>query len=372
MPETDVLLSYIHSDRNGDQELVTTGPRIDERNDETGDQIESQVLFRRDAYSLIAGGGAYHVDVDREFNFDFSPAPCLIPTGCEVTSTFDREQQNLYLYGNLALPSPVTWTVGFGYDWYEQRDLDIDKLSPKLGAQWDITDRVRLRAAAFETVKRDLIASQTIEPTQIAGFNQFFDDLNGTKARRYGLGLDARLTGQVYGGLEASWRELDTPTFEGDSVTRAKWDEELYRAYIYWTPHDQWAVSAELIWDGFKSADEEPNVDIPAEVKTASVPVTVRYFSPLGIFGQIGLTYVHQDVARRASSTVAEGHDDFVLLDATVGYRLPQRRGIFSLEARNLLDSGFDYQDDNYRSNEPRTPGYLPERIILGRLTLTF
>ena len=322
--------------------------------------------------SLTAGGGAYHVDVDQELEFDFAPAPCLIPTGCEVTANFERSQQNVYMYGNFVLPAPVTWTVGFGYDWYDQRDLDTDKLSPKLGAQWDITDRLRLRAALFDTVKRDLIATQTIEPTQVAGFNQFFDDLNGTKARRYGVGLDARVTSQVYAGLEASWRELDTPTFEGDAVTRAKWDETLYRAYLYWTPRAAWALTAELIWDEFESAKEEPNIDIPAEVDTLSVPVALRYFSPLGIFGQIGVAFVHQDVARRAASTAPEGNDDFVVLDAAVGYRLPRRRGILSLEATNLLDSGFDFQDDNYRSNEPKTPRYLPERTILGRLTLTF
>ena len=119
-------------------------------------------------------------------------------------------------------------------------------------------------------------------------------------------------------------------------------------------------VHRRLVWDEFEEAKEEPNIDIPAEVDTVSVPVALRYFSPLGIFGQIGVAFVHQDVARRAASTTPEGSDDFVVLDAAVGYRLPRRKGILSLEATSLLDSRFDFQDD-YRSNEPKTPA-LPAR----------
>jgi hypothetical protein len=39
-----------------------------------------------------------------------------------------------------------------------------------------------LRAAAFRVLKRTLITDQTLEPTQVAGFNQFFDDANLTEA----------------------------------------------------------------------------------------------------------------------------------------------------------------------------------------------
>ena len=52
---------------------------------------------------------------------------------------------------------------------------------PKVGLQWNITDNLRLRLAWFENVKSALAANQTLEPTQVAGFNQLFDDINGTR-----------------------------------------------------------------------------------------------------------------------------------------------------------------------------------------------
>jgi len=68
-----------------------------------------------------------------------------------------------------------------------------------------------LRLAYIETVKRALLVDQTIEPTQVAAFNQFFDDQPGTRAKRYGIGIDARFASTVYGGVEASNRDLVVP-----------------------------------------------------------------------------------------------------------------------------------------------------------------
>ena len=58
-----------------------------------------------------------------------------------------------------------------------------------------------MRAAAFRVLKRTLITDQTLEPTQVAGFNQFFDDLNGTEAWRYGGAIDQKFTDTIFGGV---------------------------------------------------------------------------------------------------------------------------------------------------------------------------
>ena len=81
--------------------------------------------------------------------------------------------------------------MGLSYDDYGEEKTKVQAVSPKIGAQWNITENVRLRVAALQTVKPALIASQTIQPTQVAGFNQFFDDINGTRSWLYGAGLDA-------------------------------------------------------------------------------------------------------------------------------------------------------------------------------------
>jgi outer membrane receptor protein involved in Fe transport len=61
------------------------------------------------------------------------------------------------------------------------------------------------------------------------------------------------------------------------------------------------------------------------------------------------------------------GADRFWLLDAFVGYRLPNRRGFLSLNADNLLDRRFRFQDA-----DPEDTSLVPERLLSFRFTLAF
>lgn len=81
----------------------------------------------------------------------------------------------------------------------------------------------------------------------MAGFNQFFDDFNGTKAWRYGAAIDQKFSSSLFGGAELSKRDLRVPTvvevagFDQDgSSTRVDWEEDLARTYLFWTPHSGW------------------------------------------------------------------------------------------------------------------------------------
>jgi uncharacterized protein YccT (UPF0319 family) len=70
---------------------------------------------------------------------------------------------------------------------------------------------------------------------------------------------------------------------------------------------------------------------------------------------------------------MASGSDRFFLLDATVGYRLPKRWGIIALEARNLTDQQFQFQDYWFQTaNNNTDPRFLPERTWLARFILNF
>ena len=53
------------------------------------------------------------------------------------------------------------------------------------------------------------------------------------------------------------------------------------------------------------------------------------------------------------------------IVDASIRYRLPQRYGILSLEAKNLFDKEFQFQD-----LDPGNPRIFPTRLILFRFTL--
>jgi len=235
-----------------------------------------------------------------------------------------------------------------------------------------------LRAAAFQVVKPALVSNRTLEPTQVAGFNQLFDDVNGTKSQRYGVGLDVRANQQTKAGAEFTYRTLDEPLLDpvvGSWITEDR-NEQWHRLYLDWTPTARIAVHSELAYDRYHSnsgiATEFGN--LPENVETWSLPVTVSYFDPSGFFAGMGATGVDQSVQRSAAATQATGEDQFVVVDASVGYRLAKRRGVLSLAVKNLFDTEFMYQDDSYREfrDEPSIGPYFPDRTVMARMVVGF
>ena len=372
-PHSDVLVSVFH----GDRDEKPTNPEED--SNDRGYQLEAQYLFRADRFNWVIGLGGYDIDHS-------CLSPCL---------DFTARQHNAYLYANLAVPNNAIWTFGLGYSALEQTGnqlLDLDSVNPKFGVQWNVADNVRLRLAALKTLKPRLVVEQTIEPSQVAGFNQFFDEPNGTTAESYGAGLDLRLSANLYAGVELIRRDLDIPTF---NINLNDFDfldgrQQWYLGYLYWTPHPDWAIRAEYRLDKFLQSGA---LRLPAEfalltglssipgayqVDTVSIPLTVRYFRSSGLFGELGATYVHQKVEKTGflsppDLTPLAGKENFILLDAAVGYRLPKRWGSLSLEAKNILNEHFRYEDIS-RQLTPETGNlrFIPERSILARFALNF
>ena len=118
-----------------------------------------------------------------------------------------------------------------------------DQFNPKFGLTWNPFPGTTIRGAAFKTIKRQFISNQTIEPTQVAGFNQFFDDTNGTIGWRYGGAIDQKFSDSLYGGAEFARRDLDVVQANGILRTTSiqfrpgfGQDEDLIRTYLNWTP----------------------------------------------------------------------------------------------------------------------------------------
>ena len=369
-PDSDIITSVFLTDR--DSNLSTATPVIDfeSQTDESGIQAEAQYIRRSDLFNLVAGGSYYNIDVD-----DHNTAIFQIP-GFEdedETRKFRREEKSSYAYGTIAWPRDIDWTLGVSVISLEQLELDKEEINPKFGVQWQATEWLRARAGIFQNVKRPLVVDQTIEPTQVAGFNQFFDDFNGTESTNYGGAIDLQLTKDLYAGVEAIRRDLEVQLDPG-IPDQEDGQEDLYRLYLYWTPHPYWAFTAEYEFDKFKRKSEG-ELDRPTKVETISLPLTARLFHPDGFFAELGTTFVHQEVERRAATLLpdtTQGDEVFVLLDAAVGVRLPGRRGVFGIELRNLLDESFSYQDQNFRRSEIIASPLIPERTALVRFTVNF
>jgi hypothetical protein len=82
---------------------------------------------------------------------------------------------------------------------------------------------------------------QTIEPTQVAGFNQYFDDKGGSEVEQFGLGMDTKFENGVSVGIEFVRRDLVIPIINAD-VSFESSDEKLTRSYLYWPVIDRLGI----------------------------------------------------------------------------------------------------------------------------------
>ncbi len=415
-PRSNLLISAIYSDRDQDTKGLETQDTVDfpvitfppfpappipiitlvpvtidtsqkTKTDEISRQFEAQHLYQGETLDTIVG--VTYAEVDQDYlitnNITFTPAGLFGPPSGVIDNDFKVtptiRDSRAYAYGNFNMPTQVTWTVGMSYHDYDEDDIDVNRFNPKLGVQWQVTDSLRLRAAWFKVVKPALASNRTLEPTQVAGFNQYFDDTNATRSERIGTGVDWKITPAVFVGAEFSRRELETPEFSfGPSSTTdwdenyLDWDEWTHRAYLYWTPADRWGLSAELVYDKFEGDSATTNNNLPHKVRTYSLPLQLQYFYPNGFFTGFGTTFVEQKVDRSDVATYSEGKSDFSVYDASIGYRFPKRRGIASLTVQNLTDRDFDYQDDSFREfqDDPSTGPYIPDRTVMARFTLSF
>jgi hypothetical protein len=264
-------------------------------------------------------------------------------------------------------------TLGGSFDDFEQSPFEQSQFNPKIGAAWDINGRVRLRAAVLRTLSRIRSLNQTLEPTEVAGFNQFFDDFQGTDAWQYSIGLDAKVFSSVFAGFDYSVRRLDGPAFRlrTEEVDTVDQHEDLGKVFVYWVPTNRIAVRGALEYERFKQLAGDI-VPFDREAEAWLVPLSAAWFDPSGFFAELQASYVHQDVSASDQSPFPQGDDSFIVVDSLLGYRLPRRRGALSIGVANLLDNGFSYQDVNFRTSETFNPRFIPERTIIGRLTLSF
>lgn len=218
----------------------------------------------------------------------------------------------------------------------------------------------------------------------MAGFNQFFDDPNGTRAKRMGIGLDSRILNKLFSGIEVSERDLKIPSrFSSTQEDFSLQNEKSYRNYIYWLPHSHWAFRAELEFENFIQKNPTNSSD-PNKIQTLSAPLNIEYFHPSGLFSKFSATFVKQNLQRLSdhgkkigegivcSGTECSGINSFFLLDYVFGYRLANRRGILSAEARNLLDESFYYRNYGFYTSEPINSRFIPSRTFFLKLTLNF
>lgn len=387
-PASTLIGSYIHQDRD-------TGARFSQAPDfglgipgldgavtipERAKGAELQHIFRSDRFNLRSGVGYFEVDrtenVDQTLFFPLPSPPfppgstAPLPQPTVVTNARSRHV-NAYAYGTLQLSGNAQLVLGASYDAIDGSVASTSghQFNPKLGLIWNVTPATTVRAAAFRVLKRTLITNQTLEPTEVAGFNQFYDDANFTKSRRLGVALDQKFSATVFGGIEASKRATVVPWTCANPVCgalgdrQADWDEQVLRAYAFWSPHPQWALRADYLFERFER-DPAFTGGAARDLDSQRLQLGVRYFQPSGLSAALTATYWRQSGDFGDNNTFQSGSENFWTTDAAISYRLPNRTGFVSVGVSNLFDKQFRYLDTDGAS-----PTIQPRRMVFAKVT---
>jgi hypothetical protein len=342
---------------------------IEDVSDENAAGGELQYLFRSAFLDVVSGAGYFTLTGQRTITL---PIPLVLK------SEPGARHANGYAYAHAHLTPRLTVTAGVSGDTFrtskDETLPDREQLNPKLGATWAPFQGTTVRAAAFRTLKRTLITDQTLEPTHVAGFAQFFDDPSASKIWRYGVGVDQRVSRTLFVGAEGTRRDLTVAALDATSGAPVpvdlRWREWGARGYVFWAPHRRLALRAEYAFDRLL-ADELFNPGARS-ARTHRFPAGFAVFLPYGVSASASATYFRQEgtfvaLADFGPPTFRAGADDFVIVDAALSYRLPGRSGVVSVSANNVLDQRFKYFELSVANNNPSV---LPVRTVFARFTL--
>ena len=290
---------------------------------------------------------------------------------------------NLYTYGQWQSQSgSLDLQVGFSVDFFRlkfsflEEPIDKDRVNPRIGLVWSPRSGTTIRAALASTLKRPFVRSQTIEPTQVAGFNQyftgferFFGDPNGTISDRAGLAVDQAISDRVKVGIEVSRRDLQVPElFQSD----VNWDEKSALAYLYTSfAAGSWegAISLDAEYEETKRPALDPGPEGILSLETTRVPLALRMFSARGITLRAAATYVrqHGDFSASPIDPIFSKDDDAVIADFSLEYLLPRRRGAILVGVNNAFDDFVDLVEV-----DPLNPRVATRQLAFARIRFDF
>jgi tetratricopeptide (TPR) repeat protein len=353
-PGSDLLVSAIYANRRDRLDIPGIGTIIKLNNVST--KVEAQHLLQTGVATFVTGLGYFQADTTQDVFFNLSSSKPY--------------HFNAYGYALIPLPSiRLTTQLGVSFDHLSAVDTgDLQQTNPKLGLVWTPTSTTTIRAATFRVLRRRINSDQGLEPTQVAGFNQYFDDINGATSRKAAVALDQKLPGSLIAGLAAGKRDISSPQTNGSAIEFNPWTEREALGYLYWTPRRWLAVSSEARWERFERPPGASTDQGFTHVDTWFFPISFRLFMPNGISLIATPTYVNQRGEFYDSNlNLFSGHERFWVMDAFLNYRLPNRSGAVTLGIRNLFNERFRFQ-----STDPTGSPVSMERAAFIRASIVF
>jgi hypothetical protein len=298
----------------------------------------------------------------------------------------DTTNISSYIYETLQVNPYSAATFGLGYVDSDipvdnAKEINLSRFLPKFGIIFSPLKNLYLRAASFKNVRGVALNNESIEPTQIGGFNQVYDDTNGTRFRRDGVTIDYKINDYLFSGAGISKRYIDRPFLQRNiainqldfTSQNAEWSETSKRLYFYFTPYRSLAFTFEQNFDEFSrygtifslSSDSFYYLKNNVSSLTANIYFDDNFYLFLSnrFFRQRGL------FSNARNFEEIEGKDNFLINSLGTGYffRNTLFEGNFYFEIRNLFDKKFRYQDV-----DPGNPIVFPDRTFTINCSFNF
>jgi len=335
---------------------------------------ELQMIYKTLHSQTIFGVGNYVDDFNNKKVVQLKIGTTVIS---DSSTTVDDKisHKNAYLYETLNM-ADTTILLGLSNNDHDDNEINIhgNKINPKLGIQTTLTNTI-LRAAYFSTLKRPLLNDQTLEPTNIFGFNQFYDEINDTTANNIALGINSSFSPKINSGIEFIKRDLLIPISRNSTQVEEGQKETIAKMYVNWLPINAFSMTFGIEYLDQLREFDSANVSTsePLQMTTIKYPLSFTYNSHNKMSYQLTSTYYDQDITQPVSATQNnEYHDSFTIVDTVISYDFAKRAGKLSLIFNNLFDTEFKYQDTTFRSTTAQQPLIQHERGITLRATFNF
>ncbi|AUM11818.1 FecR domain-containing protein [Ketobacter alkanivorans] len=250
--------------------------------------IEFQLIRRYRNGSLIFGAGYLQEERDLSivssvFGFDFYKAISI--------SKYD--QINIYLYVSQEVQDGFGLEGGVSYLRGEDvgdesaevygmpTDSNVidsdDRILPKIGAYWELSDDWLIRSAVYQTFMRNESSMQTVEPTMFMGFDQVFSVYDQTEALIETISIDGRIDENLFAGLAIYRRDYEynvTALSDADYLVSA--EENGYSVYLNSSFSNGLSLTAEYYSSRLRD-DLVEDAQGVASLNDVGIPLAVRY-----------------------------------------------------------------------------------------------
>jgi len=289
--------------------------------------------------------------------------------GFDLGTTDQKGHDNsVYLYSNFNLFHSLDITLGIASESWNTVNFDISNTSPKIGLHYKINPNFGVRLSHFEALRRSFIDDATLEPTQISGFTQLYDDDIGTISTTSAIAFELTNSTKYSIGFEYIYRELDVPSVISSVPTILPMSENTADIYMNYVFTDSFFVNTKIERQKIYRGSFAGN-DTYENLLTYSLPVSFNYIFNPSIKTFLTARYIAQegDFIDANFFTTSYGKDQFWTFDFGLNYIFPKRMGSLYLGVKNIFNEEFMYEEIDRKN-----PNIAPERTSFINLNLYF